>query len=90
MKKALVAVLIICSTIAFGQTDSDVDKAWRALEGAGQQSAEQLFKASINQNKNNTRAYLGLSLLYELQDRKPEAWDAFINILKTNHDYYPC
>ncbi len=84
-----------CGAAAFASTSNDlVEKGWKALEpaatpGGGQSDAEKFFKAAIDADKSNTRAYLGLSLLYEMQERKPEAWNAFRNVLTTEKNYYP-
>lgn len=69
--------------------DELVGKAWKALEGAGQQQAEEYFKAAIEADKNNTRAYVGYSLLLELQDRKPDAWQMFKKVIDIEQNFYP-
>ena len=74
---------------AFGASDELIGKAWKALEGSGQEEAEKNFKAAIDADRKDTRAYLGLSLLYELQDRKAEAWNTFKNVMSSESNFYP-
>jgi len=71
------------------QSDLYVNEAWQAWEINDQQLVEEKFLKAIEEDKNNTRAYLGLSFLYELQDKGKESWDVFKNILDTEKDYYP-
>lgn len=89
MKKFFVLTVFLLNALAFAIPESNVELAWKALQGAGQKQAEEQFKAAIAADKNNTRAYLGLSLLYEMQDRKPEAWDVFKNVLSAEQNFYP-
>ncbi|MBI5470712.1 MAG: DUF3857 domain-containing protein [Ignavibacteriae bacterium] len=87
---AVAAGIFFLRTIAAPTTDERIAEAWKSLEGrAGQREAEQNFKAAIDSSKNNTRAYLGLSLLYELQDRKAEAWNTVRNVMKSETNFYP-
>ena len=67
------------------EASASVDDSTRRA-GRGQADAEKNFKAAIAADKNNTRAYLGLSLLYDLQDRKAEAWDVFKKVLNTERN----
>ncbi|MDL1893739.1 hypothetical protein FBQ87_12770, partial [Sphingobacteriales bacterium CHB3] len=93
--QTLVLALPFCfsGAAAFASTSNDlVEKGWKALEpaatpGGGPSEAEMYFKTAIDSDKSNTRAYLGLSLLYEMQERKPEAWNAFRNVLTTEKNY---
>ena len=86
----LIAVFILFRIIGLAAPSDDLLKdAWKALEGKGQTEAEKKFKEAIAVDKSNTRAYLGLSLLYDMQDRKAEAWNTFKNVLTTEQNYYP-
>lgn len=89
MRKILFLLILLLNTVAFAIPESDVELAWKALQGSGQKQAEEHFKAAIAAEKTNTRAHLGISLLYEMQDRKSEAWDAFKNVLSTEQNFYP-
>lgn len=82
-------VLLFRSPATASSSEEFIAEAWKALEGAGQARAEAAFKSAIAADKTNTRAYLGLSLLYDLQDRKAEAWDVFKNVLSTETNFYP-
>ncbi|MEO8167793.1 MAG: hypothetical protein ABI623_06070, partial [bacterium] len=86
----IVSVLFLLQMNGFaGTSDELVKSAWRALEGKGQVEAESKFKEAIALDKSNTRAYIGLSLLYDMQDRKNEAWNTFRNVLTIEKNYYP-
>ncbi|MBX2991575.1 MAG: DUF3857 domain-containing protein [Bacteroidetes bacterium] len=91
----LTLAVFFCGVVAFASSSNDlVEKGWKSLEpapapGGGQSEAEKYFKEAIDADKSNTRAHLGLSLLYEMQERKLEAWNAFRNVLTTEQNYYP-
>ncbi len=86
----LAIAILFFKTLSFPFAGEElVAKAWKALEGAGQGEAEKNFNSAITADKTNTRAYLGLSLLYDMQDRKAEAWNTFKNVLTSEQNYYP-
>ncbi len=86
----LATTILLLRTLTFASGSNElVAKAWKALEGKGQAEAEKNFKDAIATDKKNTRAYLGLSLLYDMQDRKAEAWNTFKSVLTTEQNYYP-
>ncbi len=58
-------------------SDDLVSTAWKAFDTNNFAGAEQKFKNAIDAAPNNSRAYMGLSLLYELQQRYAESWEMF-------------
>ncbi len=93
-KTAVISILVILFTAtgAFANTErsnSLVADAWRAWAENNHQQVEAKFLSAIKEDRNNTKAYLGLSYLYALQRRDKESWDAFKNILQTEANFYP-
>lgn len=85
-----IVAIVLFRSIGLASSDDELLKnAWKALEGEGQAEAEKKFKEVIAADKANTRAYIGLSLLYDMQDRKAEAWNVFKNVFTTEQNYYP-
>jgi tetratricopeptide (TPR) repeat protein len=70
-------------------SDSHVREAWEAWERNDQQEVENKFKAAIEADDQNTKAYLGLSYLYCLQEKYEDSWKAFEKILHTEENFYP-
>jgi tetratricopeptide (TPR) repeat protein len=66
-----------------------VEEAWKYWGENNYQLVEQKFKEAIQEDENNTRAYIGLSYLYQLHDRNSDAWQQFKNVLHTENNYYP-
>lgn len=66
-----------------------VDKAWEAFGKNDFKAAEQLFKQYTAQNPNDTRGFIGLSLVYDALHRKRDSWNAFKNVLKTEKEPMP-
>lgn len=82
--------LIICGTLPlFAQSSTLIDEAWKAWEQNDNVTVEQKFLAAIKADPKNTRAYIGLAYLYELQHRDKEAWAIFKNILVSEPDATP-
>ena len=66
-----------------------VDKAWEAFGKNDFKSAEQLFKQYTIQNPNDTRGFIGLSLVYDVLHKKRDSWNAFKNVLRTEKEPMP-
>lgn len=71
------------------ESDSLVTEAWKAWEENDQQQVERKFLAAIEEDRDNTRAYLGLCFLYSLQGKYEKSWMTYKNILQTEKDFYP-
>lgn len=66
-----------------------VSVAWKALGNNELDVAEQKFDEAVKLCPNNSRAYMGLSLLYEMQLRYDDAWTAFRNAIRIEKDPAP-
>ncbi|MFQ5770680.1 MAG: tetratricopeptide repeat protein, partial [bacterium] len=66
-----------------------VAEAWEAWADNDQQLVEQKFMAAIAEDQNNTRAYLGLSFLYNLQYKFDQAWTTYEKVLQIEKNIYP-
>ena len=64
-------------------------EAWTAWGKNNRPLVEQKFQAALAADSTNTRAYLGLSMLYDLQEDYAEAWRVFRNVLRTADNKYP-
>ena len=64
-------------------------EAWTAWGKNNRPLVEQKFQAAIAADSTNTRAYLGLSMLYDLQEDYTEAWRVFRHVLRTADNKYP-
>lgn len=71
------------------KNDSFVSNAWQALAENKQQEAENYFVSAINADQKNSRAYLGLSYLYNLQAKYDQSWLAFEKALQIENNIYP-
>jgi len=66
-----------------------VDEAWEAWNKNDQALVEQKFREAIKADPGNTRAYVGLAYLYEMQYKFQEAWKIYANVTRTELDYEP-
>lgn len=80
--------LLIC-TVAWADSDKLVNAAWEAWEKNDQAAVESNFKAALAADPKNSRAYLGLAYLYNMQEKHDQSWDAFRNIMETAENPYP-
>lgn len=86
----ILALLQVTSLLASSEKSSTlVAEAWQAWETNDQSQVERKFLAAISEDQKNTRAYLGLSLLYAYQQKYEASWQTFKNVLQTEQDYYP-
>ncbi len=81
LRTSSICGLVLCSlfisSIAFAsESDSIVDNAWKQWNENKRDLVEQSFLSAIQKDPNNTRAHLGLYLLYTLQLEPGKAWDA--------------
>lgn len=92
-QKVLVSILLLVwGTVLFAGTEKSnqfVEEAWKVWEADDHQTVEQKFISAIEQDRNNTRAYVGLSYLYNLQGNDEKSWIAFKNVLNTVENFYP-
>ncbi|MBS1537645.1 MAG: DUF3857 domain-containing protein [Bacteroidetes bacterium] len=93
--KKLQTVLIVLLTIASNsfaiasESSKLVDEAWNAWEQNDNSTVELKFLQAIKTDSSNTRAYVGLALLYEIQRKETKAWEVFKNVLKSEKDATP-
>lgn len=71
------------------RSDSLVQEAWNAWERNDQHEVEKFFRAALQMDPHSTRAYLGLSYLYTLQEKNDDAWKVFQNALQYVPNMYP-
>ena len=71
------------------RSDSLVAAAWASWSTDNQQLVEKQFKDAILADPSNARAYLGLSYLYELQEKQDSASGTFRSGLACLKDPYP-
>ncbi len=79
IKTTLNLLLVSCTlliNISFAQ--SPIDDAWSAWAENDFDRVELKFKEAIDQNIDPLRAYIGLSYLYQLQQKNKEAWDYYM------------
>lgn len=84
--------LMVWGTFLFAgieKSDQLVEQAWKAYGGHDLQMVEQKFMAAIDEDKNNARAYLGLSYFYHLKSDYEKSWTAFNKALKIERNPYP-
>jgi tetratricopeptide (TPR) repeat protein len=86
-----ILILITVSKIFAGteKSDSLVAEAWKAWGENNHRQVEEKFLSAIKEDRNNTRAYMGLSFLYALQRKDKESWDVFKNVMQTEQNPYP-
>jgi len=84
-------IIIITHTIFADSIKSEqlVNEAWAAWDKNDQVLVEQKFIAAIAENKENTRAYLGLTLLYSMQTKNRKALETFKEFIPVSRDYKP-
>lgn len=85
-------LLLVWVTFVFAGTEKSnqlVEQAWQAYEGNDLRVVEQKFMAAIDEDNNNTRAFLGLSYLYQLQSDYEKSWMAFSHALQVEKNPYP-
>jgi tetratricopeptide (TPR) repeat protein len=66
-----------------------VEEAWQAWNTNEQKIVEQKFQEAIKADPTNTRAYLGLAYLYEMQYKFQEAWKSYANVTRTEKESEP-
>ena len=71
-----------------GSGKSSVDEAWALWNQNNHEMVEQKFKDAIESDKTNTRAYLGLAYLYELEYKNELAWETFRKIAEFDENKY--
>lgn len=84
-------LLLIAASLFAGTANSEqfVDAAWKSWIDNNQQGAEENFKAALQEDSTNSRAYLGLAFLYSLQKKDEEAWEIYQKALKYVENPYP-
>ncbi|MGH9853752.1 MAG: DUF3857 domain-containing protein, partial [Blastocatellia bacterium] len=92
-------LLTLCLTFLFlngakAQTSPEkshalVAEAWKAWGENNQPQVEAKLTAAIKEDPANTRASLGLYLLYHMQGKDRQAWDALKNVLQSKENAYP-
>jgi tetratricopeptide (TPR) repeat protein len=66
-----------------------VAEAWKAWGENNQQQVEAKLTAALKEDPANTRASLGLYLLYRMQGKERQAWDALKTVLQSKENSYP-
>ena len=66
-----------------------MEEAWQAWNRNDQKLVEQKFQEAIQANPNDTRAYIGLAYLYEMQYKYLEAWQTYAKVIDTEADFEP-
>ncbi len=66
-----------------------VDEAWKAWEQNDHSTVEQKFQTAIKADPKNTRAYIGLAFLYEIQRKEKQSWEVFRNVMTSEQDATP-
>jgi len=66
-----------------------VAEAWKAWNENNQPLVEAKLTAAVKEDQTNLRAYLGLYLLYEIQGKDQQAWEALKIVLQTKEKPYP-
>jgi tetratricopeptide (TPR) repeat protein len=87
-----ILLILFTTTRPFANTEKSnslVADAWKAWAENNHPQVEAKFISAIKEDRNNTRAYLGLSFLYALEGKDKESWGAFKNILQTEANFYP-
>ena len=74
---------------AASESSNLVDEAWKAWEQNDHVQVEQKFQAAIKADPKNTRAYIGLAFLYEIQRKEKQSWETFKNVLTSEQDPTP-
>ena len=87
----LIAISLVPGTVLAATPDSErlVEEAWAAWDLNERGVVEQKFQAAIAADSMNTRAYLGLSMLYDMQHHYDKAWMTFRHIKRTVEDMGP-
>lgn len=95
-QKLSAAFVSACITVFFAGIlplragyDESVAEAWKYLNTNDMLAAERSFKEAIALDPKNSRAYMGLSFLYELQLRTTESWQMFRTVLATEPNPAP-
>jgi tetratricopeptide (TPR) repeat protein len=70
-------------------SDQKVQEAWNYWALNNQEMVEQYLKEAIREDKNNGRAYLALSYLYQFQYKYAKAWEQYKRIFSIENNYYP-
>ncbi|HKA20622.1 MAG TPA: DUF3857 domain-containing protein [Blastocatellia bacterium] len=83
--------LLLQGRSVFASTTADalVADAWKAWEQNNKQLVEAKFLAAIKEDPRNTRAALGLSLLYILQKKNAASWERLKTVMQPEPDSYP-
>ncbi|MBM3263800.1 MAG: DUF3857 domain-containing protein [candidate division Zixibacteria bacterium] len=65
-----------------------VREAWTAWSRNDRKTVEQKFHAAIAADSTQMRAYLGLTMLYDMEQRYDLAWNVFRQVLRRSNDRY--
>lgn len=91
-KTLFISLLLLFTAGLFADTvnsEQFVDAAWKSWIDNNQQGAEENFKAAVQEDSTNSRAYIGLAFLYSLQKKDEEAWEVYQKALKYVENPYP-
>ncbi|HPC35840.1 MAG TPA: DUF3857 domain-containing protein [Candidatus Marinimicrobia bacterium] len=90
-KKSILIILLFGNSLfpnIFTSTQY-VNEAWQAWNRNDQKLVEQKFQEAIQTDPTNTRAYIGLAYLYEMQYKYLKAWQTYTNVVNTEADFEP-
>jgi tetratricopeptide (TPR) repeat protein len=82
-------VIFSPSVLVASESDSLVDFAWKRWNDNKRDLVEQSFLSAIQKDANNARAYIGLMLLYTLQEQNEKAWSVYKQAIEKNQNPYP-
>lgn len=87
----ILSLLFIVSTsmVASATSDSLVDYGWKQWNENKRSLVERSFLSAIEKDKKDARAYLGLALLYALQDQPEKEWPVYKQALDNIDNPYP-
>ena len=91
MKKLLLLILILPAIIfaVNPQSEAEVDNAWNAWQLNDLNLVEEHFKNALDLDETNFRAYMGLSLLYNMQEKTDDGWKILEKGLGYSDNKYP-
>ena len=82
-------VLFISSASSASESDSLVDQGWKQWNENKRDLVERSFSSAIQKDANNARAYIGLTLLYTLQEQNEKAWIVYKQLIDKLENPYP-
>ncbi|MBN1398002.1 MAG: DUF3857 domain-containing protein [Bacteroidetes bacterium] len=82
-------LMLNLSMLAASESDALVNQGWEQWNANRRDLVEQSFLSAIQKDENNIRAYIGLMLLYTLQEQHEKAWTFYRQALDKLDNPYP-